>query len=784
MGKSGTATPGLLTLSNMRIGLISLAIMLTAGTGWSQTGPPGYVDPGSCARCHRQIAETYARTGMARSFRSVSPNTTLPEFDGTSFNHTASGQRFTALRRGDNSYVRRNQSGADGKEANTLEVRADYILGSGDHARSYLRRSLDNRLLEFPVSWYVGNGGHWEMSPGYDRPGHQGFSREVNYRCMFCHNGYPAMEGREAQWSGGTEFPKVLPEGIDCQRCHGPGGAHVAAATRGQSGQEVRSAIVNPARLSAERRQEICMQCHLETTSSPLPGAIQRPGRDVFSYRPGQPLGNYTLYFDHAPGTGHDDKFEIVSSVYRLRQSECFKASNGRPECINCHDPHRAASREETLRKSDGVCRGCHGTAAKPLRAGHPASASGCTVCHMPQRPAEDAPHISITDHKIGARPALDSRPTESNALPYAGEVRLYYPDKSAASALDLAVAQVKDLSNLSEGLRRLERALQQAAPTSGRAHFEMGEAFFTVGQAAKALPFFAEAAKREPKEWRYLYKVGQAAQASGRTGQAVVEYQRALALAPAQSGILAALGSAYSEQGNLPQALTVFRQALALDPENGTAQSNMGNIMLRLGNPGEAERALREAVRLRPEVAANRVSLGAALLTTRDKLAESRRELEEAIRTGPSTETARTAWFATLAAGGSLTEARSRYDSSLQSQLAGAHSNLGTVLVALGDSEAAMREYGLALSADPRSTATLVNLALTLVSRGAMVEARQRLEEALGLDPNLFIAHLKLGEMFLTAGQRDAAVQHLKRAAESPDAAIRRAAGNLLARQ
>jgi hypothetical protein len=32
--------------------------------------------------------------------------------------------------------------------------------------------------------------------------------------------------------------------------------------------------------------------------------------------------------FDHAPGTGHDDKFEIVgSSAYRLRQSQCFLKS-------------------------------------------------------------------------------------------------------------------------------------------------------------------------------------------------------------------------------------------------------------------------------------------------------------------------------------------------------------------------------------------------------------------------------------------------------------------------
>ena len=72
------------------------------------------------------------------------------------------------------------------------------------------------------------------------------------------------------------------------------------------------------------------MECHLETTSFPLPNAIQRYERGPFSYRPGEPLSDFILNFDHAPGTGRDDKFEIVNAAYRLRRSACFLKS--RPE--------------------------------------------------------------------------------------------------------------------------------------------------------------------------------------------------------------------------------------------------------------------------------------------------------------------------------------------------------------------------------------------------------------------------------------------------------------------
>src|SRR5713101_4771097 len=114
------------------------------------------------------------------------------------------------------------------------------------------------------------------MSPGYDRPAHSDFRREISDSCLFCHNGYPS------EANGGMAL------GIDCQRCHGPGEAHVKG----------KGPMVNPAKLTSERQMEICMQCHLESASRTLPDAIRRFGRGPFSYRPGEPLGGFMLYFD------------------------------------------------------------------------------------------------------------------------------------------------------------------------------------------------------------------------------------------------------------------------------------------------------------------------------------------------------------------------------------------------------------------------------------------------------------------------------------------------------
>src|SRR5262249_46285308 len=155
---------------------------------------------------------------------------------------------------------------------------------------------------------YSEKGGTWAMNPGYDRADHMDFRRKIDRECFFCHNAYP-----QADNSSGAEFTLRggVAEGIDCQRCHGPGRAHVQAAESGRPPAEIRSAIVNPSRLTPERQNELCFQCHLESTSRRLPYALRRLEQSFFSYRPGEPLADYILHFDRVPAAGNDDEFDI-----------------------------------------------------------------------------------------------------------------------------------------------------------------------------------------------------------------------------------------------------------------------------------------------------------------------------------------------------------------------------------------------------------------------------------------------------------------------------------------
>ena len=700
---------------------------------------------------------------MGRSFRAVSKGSAVSkapapaEFDGSSFFHTASGELFRFTLRDGVPFVRRSQQAPGGAETNVFGERVDYVIGAGDQAVSYLHRTRDSKLTEFPVTWYPENGGHWAMSPAYDRPDHPGFSREVNFACMFCHNAYPGPGPDAAPVGdspGETIFPAQLPEGIDCQRCHGPGQNHVEAASHGKAAQEIRASIVNPARLPPDRQNEVCFQCHLETTSSRLPASLIRPGRSIFSYRPGAALADFILAFDHAPGEARADTFELVSAPYRLAKSACVLA-DGRPlSCITCHDPHVASSRAESVKKTEGICANCHQAAIAALvnEGRHPAR-QDCVACHMPQRHTGDVIHATITDHWI-SRPHDNAPPAAEvnarNTPPYAGEVTLYYPKilaQTADDALALAIAQVQ--SNPFGALRRLDRIAANFRMEGADAPAEIGHAYLMLAQPEKALVWYRRALAQSPDNTGYLSGVGNVQQAAGHPELAAEAFARVVELAPWETDALFSLGQSFAKQGKFEDALRTLREAVARNPESAAAFNDLGSTLLRIRDFSAAETALREAVRIQPEFASIRMNLADSLLR-QNKLREAQEELEEAIRIGGRGETAESAWFSTLLATGSAERALKAWNASFAAQVSGTHNNLGTVFAQQNSPDDAIREYRLAVEGDPQSALAQFNLGMTLFGRGAKAEA----------------------------------VPYLKRAAESQDTGIRAAARSLLEKQ
>jgi len=563
-------------------------LLLATGLAFAQSSE-------TCLPCHQDIVERYEQTPMGRSFHLPDAATDLGDWENARFYHEASDRYYEMFRRGSRLLIRRYRLDESGARVDVLERPVDYVMGSGERAVSYIFRTPQGRLYELPVSWYSQEKA-WAMAPGYDRANHPGFTRQINHKCMFCHNGYPAVTPEVARpgFDADVIWTEELPLGIDCARCHGDGAEHARTANP--------AAIVNPAKLSPERSLEVCMQCHYETTTFRLPESMRRFDRSFYSYQPGEPLGDYVAHFDHAPGTGHDAKFEIVSAAYRLRQSACFQGLEAMT-CLSCHNPHDRPEPAARAARYRSQCLECH---SANLDAEH-AARQNCVACHMPLRRTEDVVHVAMTDHKIARRPPpgdlLAARPekTEAEQVYRGPVVQAYPPADEDLRDVYWAIAQVKERANLGPGLERLQQILDKGEADSATAWFELAEKLAEQGRSRRAEEAYREALEADPRHPQAWNNLGNLLADQGRIDAALEAYARAIAVTPYDSTIHVNRGLALIEAGRAPEALEAFAAAVQANPADPKAHAQYGAALLAAGRMAEAAGALRTALALEP---------------------------------------------------------------------------------------------------------------------------------------------------------------------------------------
>ena len=562
--------------------------------------PAGYVDDRLCGDCHREIAASFQHVGMSQSFSRPRRDNAIENFDAPPYFHEKSKQYFEMRRRGDQIVFRRYQL-AEGKPVNVFEQMVDWILGSGHTSRTYLYQTPGGELFQLPISWYSQTR-EWRMAPGYDRADHDGVMRRVRHECMFCHNAYPNVaKTSESYWRAQT-FPRELPEGIGCQRCHGPGAKHAAIALTGDM-EKIKASIVNPSRLDRVRRNDVCYECHMQPAVELF--GIRRFGRDVYSFRPGQSLSDYALNVDVTErNLAKSDRFEINHHPYRLEQSACFRASEGKLSCLTCHNPHRKVAPAERVAHYRAACMTCHEK---------PHTTNDCIACHMPRRRTQDVVHVVMTDHFIRRKPGgpelvakLEEREPDPESVEFLeparapsgalGELYRLVPFVRAhggANAAEvkrleelLAVvkpAEIEPYLDLASGQLRQRRyaelektanTILERAPGHGLALEWLGVA--RAGQSGnrdEAIRLIEESLKRDPRP-EAEFNLGLFLFGAGRTAEAITHYERALASRPNFVAAWLRLGEAQRASGDNAKAMESFRRVLAIDPSNARARS------------------------------------------------------------------------------------------------------------------------------------------------------------------------------------------------------------------
>jgi tetratricopeptide (TPR) repeat protein len=676
---------------------------------------------------------------MGRSFYRPNSQNVIEDFKTNNhLSHAASGMEYTLIEREGRFYQRRSTPAPDGRSTNVLEEQVDYVVGSGNHARAYLHRTKLGRLVELPVSWYVEQSGYWAMTTGFDRADQPDMHGVIDAQCMACHNGYPRLQDAAAQDAAAdNRFPNNLPEGIDCQRCHGPGRAHVEAANAPHPRKEViRASIVNPAKLSRERQMDVCMQCHLETSSPHAVAEIRSYNRELFSFQPGQSLAEYKMFFERRPEP-KADTFGNAHAAYGLRKSACYLQTQ--MTCLTCHNPHDVPHDDAAIQGYIGTCEKCH---AKVQHAVALPPKENCITCHMPKRRTQGAVHLILTDHYIQRRrpPGDLLMPLhESTSAPANAPVTFYYPvptQPTPEQQLYLAIAQVDD-GDSTQGLAKLRALVEQQQPSAAEPFLEIARAYERRGNHPEAIAWFQQSLQRKSDFLPALREMPIAMLAAGQRSQALDVLKRGVALHPDDDVLLTELANASLAEGFVDEAGAVLRRALQADPERADAHNLAGLWALRRNDQRAAEDSFREALRLQPHLSEASNNL-ASLLIGQHR----------------------------------FPEAEYLYRRALQQDAkdVSAHHGLGLLLILQGSIAASLPELKAAVLLRPNSAPLHSDYADALAAQGLVQPAAAEYAEVLRLHPGQIDAELGLAMALLRQGRRLEAYPLLSQVVRSGD--------------
>ena len=284
---SGASTPGSPPAQNNSSLVVSqeIARMYLASTRLPKPWT-NFVGDAACLPCHKDKVDSYHLTAhfvdsswptkdsIHGSFRAGS-NVLLTGNTNLSFRMDADAKGFFQ------SAVLR----VSPTEVTQYTARMDVVFGSGRKAQTYLNWRGD-RLFELPVSYWAGKG-IWMNSPSLQlyADGTANFGRGITPRCLECHTTSFEWLDPFAQADTGTiPFNRYtnLVLGITCEKCHGPGGEHVALF-RSSTPPKAPSAmaIVNPARLSRDRQMDTCALCHAGAGNELTPAQAYQPGDEL-----------------------------------------------------------------------------------------------------------------------------------------------------------------------------------------------------------------------------------------------------------------------------------------------------------------------------------------------------------------------------------------------------------------------------------------------------------------------------------------------------------------------
>ncbi len=611
-----------------------------------------YVGINTCKECHRDIYDTYIHTGMGSSFDKASKEKSSADFD----HHQAVYDSikdfyYRPFWDGDSLCIAEFRlSGTD-----TIFKRIEnitYIVGSGQHTNSHISNK-NGYLFQIPLTYYTQKG-QWDLPPGFENGGNTRFSRMIGLECMTCHNSYP-------QFAKGSENKyEFVDNGINCERCHGPGEVHVNNIRNGKVvdiSTQIDYSIVNPAKLPIDLQFDICQRCHIQGN------AVLNDDKSFFDFKPGMHLSDVMNVFMPV-FKGRENEHIMASHAERLKLSKCYIETSKRANeehatlypyknaltCVTCHDPHVSVKVTGT-QSFNTACSNCHVNSGQKVctedRTKLSAANNNCVGCHMPGSGTIDIPHVTVHDHFI-RKPV----PAEelNNIREFIGINCINNPQASSRSRGRAFIAYFEKFNFNEYVLDSAEKYFSDHSEKDVKLNFhELVQIAYLRKDYSRIITYcntikvpieILNKQSFDNKDAWTSYRIGEAYDFSGKNEISLDYFKRAFELAPYFPQFANKYGSALIAANRIEKAKIVFKDLTTLHPEFPQGWSNLGyTLLLTSGDTEAAGNCYDKALSLDPDYVQALINK-AGLLAMQGKTSESLNLAKQVLLIDPDNNT------------------------------------------------------------------------------------------------------------------------------------------------